>query len=157
MRHKKYRYSLGIKQAHRKLLLRNLIASLFRYERIITTLERAKLARKFAEPLITLAKRGYSMARYQKAFDELQNKSIIWKLFRDIAPRFLDRQGGYTRILKLGGSRWTSKNGQAKYAYNNLKNSAKRVVFELVVKTRQPKQTTGKVQKAKQKTATVKT
>lgn len=139
MRHKKYRYRLGVKQAHRKLMVRNLIRSLFRYERIITTLERAKLARMFAEPLITLAKKGYSMARYQRAFDKLQDKSIVWKLFRDIAPRFLDRQGGYTRIIKLGGSRWTSKNGEAKYAYNTLKNNAKRVIWELVVRTRQPK------------------
>ncbi len=157
MRHKRHRYSLGIKQAHRKLLIRNLVTSLFRYERIITTIERAKLARKFAEPLITLAKKGYSISRYQQVYDELQNKSIIWKLFRDIAPRFLDRQGGYTRILKLGGSRWTSKNGEAKYAYNNLKNGAKKVIFELVVKTRQPKQKTGKVQKAKQETSVAQT
>lgn len=152
MRHRAYRYSLGIKQAHRKLLLRNLITSLFRYERVITTLERAKLARKFAEPLITLAKKGYSQANYQRVFDRLQNKSIIWKLFKDIAPRFLDRDGGYTRILKLGGSRWTSKNGEAKYAWSNLKNSAKKVIWELVVRTRQPKQKVKKSAKPESKT-----
>ncbi len=137
MRHKRYRYTLSVKQSHRKLLLRNLIISLFRYERVITTLQRAKLARIFAEKLITLAKKGYTMARYQRAFAKLQNKSIVWKLFRDIAPRFLARDGGYTRILKLGGCRWTSKNGQSKYAYNTLKNNATRVIFELVEKRRQ--------------------
>jgi large subunit ribosomal protein L17 len=139
MRHKKYRITLSVKSSHRKLILRNVIRSLFRYERIITSLTIAKLARRFAERLITLAKKGYTMARYQRAFAFLQDKSIIWKLFRDIAPRYLLRNGGYTRILKLGGCRWTSKNGQSKYAYNRLKNNSERVIFELVERKREEK------------------
>ncbi|MFN7181167.1 MAG: 50S ribosomal protein L17 [Planctomycetota bacterium] len=149
MRHRCYRYKLSVKQSHRKLIIRNLIISLFRYERIITTLQRAKLAQRFAEKLITLAKKGYSMARYQRAFAKLQNKSIIWKLFRDIAPRFLAREGGYTRILKLGGSRWTSKNGESHFSYNTLKNNATRVILELVEKRRE-----GKKKSKEEKTAT---
>ena len=85
---------LGRESAHRKAMLRNLVTDLFREGRISTTDTRAKEARREAEKLITMAKRGY-------VYDE----SVVTKLFDDIAPRYESRQGGYTRILKLGPRR----------------------------------------------------
>ena len=95
---------LGRNSAHRKSMLRNLVTDLFREERISTTDTRAKEARREAEKLITLAKRGDLAARRQVlgyVFDE----DVASKLFDDIAPRYADRSGGYTRILKLGPRR----------------------------------------------------
>ena len=95
---------LGRNSAHRKAMLRNLVTDLFREERISTTDTRAKEARREAEKLITLAKRGDLAARRQvlgSVFDE----DVASKLFDDIAPRYADRSGGYTRILKLGPRR----------------------------------------------------
>ena len=87
--------------AHRKSMLRNLVTDLFREGRIQTTDCRAKEARREAEKLITLAKRGDLHARRQVlayVFDE----TVVTKLFEEIAPKYEDRNGGYTRILKLG-------------------------------------------------------
>ena len=78
--------------------------ALFRHERIETTHAKAKALRPFAEQLITLGKRGDLHARRQAAVD-IQDREILKKLFDDVAPRFKDRQGGYTRILKLGQRR----------------------------------------------------
>lgn len=92
---------LGRPSAHRKSMLRNLVTDLFRYGRIQTTQDRAKETRRIAEKMITLAKRGDLHARRQVlayVFDE----SVVTKLFEDIAPKYADRNGGYTRILKLG-------------------------------------------------------
>ena len=92
---------LGRPSAHRKSMLRNLVTDLFRYGRIQTTQDRAKETRRIAEKMITLAKRGDLHARRQ-ALAYLFDESVVTKLFEDIAPKYADRNGGYTRILKLG-------------------------------------------------------
>lgn len=92
---------LGRNSAHRKSMLRNLVTDLFREGRITTTLDRAKEAGSEAEKLITLAKRGDLHARRQVlayVFDE----DVVTKLFDEIAPEYAERNGGYTRVLKLG-------------------------------------------------------
>ena len=92
---------LGVKSAHRQSILRNLVTDLFRYGRIQTTDCRAKEARKEAEKMITLAKRGDLHARRQ-ALAYIKDEDVVTKLFDEIAPKYEERQGGYTRILKLG-------------------------------------------------------
>ena len=92
---------LGVDTAHRKSMLRNLVTDLFRYGRIQTTDCRAKETRKEAEKLITLAKRGDLHARRQ-AMAYIKDEDVVSKLFDEIAPKYAERQGGYTRILKLG-------------------------------------------------------
>ena len=87
--------------AHRKSMLRNLVTDLFREGRIQTTDCRAKEARREAEKLITLAKRGDLHARRQ-ALAYVFDETVVTKLFEEIAPKYEDRNGGYTRILKLG-------------------------------------------------------
>ena len=92
---------LGRNSAHRKSMLRNLVTDLFREGRITTTPDRAKEAGREAEKLITLAKRGDLHARRQVlayVFDE----DVVTKLFDEIAPEYAERNGGYTRVLKLG-------------------------------------------------------
>ena len=92
---------LGRNSAHRKSMLRNLVTDLFREGRITTTLDRAKEAGREAEKLVTLAKRGDLHARRQVlayVFDE----DVVTKLFDEIAPEYVERNGGYTRVLKLG-------------------------------------------------------
>ncbi|MCI7327710.1 MULTISPECIES: 50S ribosomal protein L17 [Hornefia] len=95
---------LGRNSAHRKAMLRNLVTDLFREERISTTDTRAKEARREAEKLITLAKRGDLHARRQ-VLSYIYDESVVTKLFEEIGPRYADRNGGYTRILKLGPRR----------------------------------------------------
>lgn len=92
---------LGRPSAHRKSMLRNLVTDLFRYGRIQTTQDRAKETRRIAEKMITLAERGDLHARRQ-ALAYLFDESVVTKLFEDIAPKYADRNGGYTRVLKLG-------------------------------------------------------
>lgn len=104
MRHRKLKYKLGTDPGHRKALLRNLVRSLVEYERIVTTQTRAKALRRVAERLITWAKRGDLHARRQ-VLRLIPQKGLVTKLFDEISPRFADRNGGYTRILKLGSRR----------------------------------------------------
>ena len=92
---------LGRTSAHRKAMLRNLVTDLFREGRITTTDTRAKEARRQAEKLITLAKRGDLHARRQ-VLAYVYDETVVAKLFDEIAPKYEDRQGGYTRIMKLG-------------------------------------------------------
>ena len=92
---------LGRTSAHRKAMLRNLVTDLLREGRITTTDTRAKEARRQAEKMITLAKRGDLHARRQ-ALAYVYDATEVTKLFDEIAPKYADRQGGYTRILKLG-------------------------------------------------------
>jgi large subunit ribosomal protein L17 len=99
MRHLKAGRKLGRNASHRLALMRNLTRALFDKERIITTVEKAKEARRFAEKLITLGKKNTLHAR-RLALTRLPDRPAIAKLFDDIAPRFADRQGGYTRIIK---------------------------------------------------------
>jgi large subunit ribosomal protein L17 len=101
MKHGVKTKKLGRTQAHRKALLRNLVRSLFVYERIRTTLPKAKVAQRLAERLITYSKLGTLAAR-RNAQSILTDKPITKKLFDDIGPRFKDRVGGSTRILRLG-------------------------------------------------------
>ena len=100
MRHRKAGTKLGRTTAHREMLLRNLLTSLFHYEKIVTTEAKAKEARKLADKIITLAKRGDLHARRQAA-EVVQDESVLKKLFDSIGGRYKDRNGGYTRLTKL--------------------------------------------------------
>ena len=92
---------LGRDTAHRKSMLRNLVTDFLREGRITTTENRAKEARRLAEKMITLGKRGDLHARRQ-ALEVIIDEDVVTKLFEEIAPRYEARNGGYTRILKLG-------------------------------------------------------
>ncbi len=112
MRHRVAGKKLNRSLGHRKALYRNLISELFRHEQIFTTRAKAQAVRGRAEKLITLAKRGLAAegenpakgvhARRLAAARLNNNKEMVIKLFDDIAPRYMNRPGGYTRILKLG-------------------------------------------------------
>ncbi|MDH4198030.1 MAG: 50S ribosomal protein L17 [Candidatus Aminicenantes bacterium] len=99
MRHQVKRRYLRRDSAHRRALLRNLVTSFLEKERMRTTLAKAKAARPVAEKLITLGKRGTLHARRQ-AFAYITRESVVKKLFDEIAPRFSQRPGGYTRIIR---------------------------------------------------------
>lgn len=101
MRHRKKGRHLSRTAAHRKMMLRNMASSLFLHERIETTVAKAKELRHYAEPLITKAKRGDLHARRQVA-RKIHDKEALAKLFDEIGPRFAERPGGYTRVVKLG-------------------------------------------------------
>ena len=101
MRHRKKGRQLSRTRSHRKATLRNLATSLFRHERIETTTAKAKELRPYAERLITLARRGDVHSR-RLAATKIQDREVLGKLFDDIAPRYMERPGGYTRVLKLG-------------------------------------------------------
>lgn len=101
MRHNKKFNHLGRKKAHRDALLANLTISLIMHKRIFTTLAKAKALRIYAEPLINRAKND-SMTNRRLVFSYLQNKEAVNELFREIANKIADRNGGYTRILKTG-------------------------------------------------------
>ena len=94
-------HSLGSNPSHQRQMLSNLALSLFEHERIKTTEAKAKLLRPYAERLITKAKKGTVHDRRQ-VLSVIEDRAIVHKLFADIGPRFGDRNGGYTRILKLG-------------------------------------------------------
>jgi large subunit ribosomal protein L17 len=102
MRHQRNRHKLSRDSAHRKALLMNLSKELIDHERIETTTAKAKAVKPQVERLITLAKRGDLHARRQALSALGQDKFMVYKLFDEIAPRYADRPGGYTRILKLG-------------------------------------------------------
>lgn len=121
MRHKVHGWKLGRDTKHRKALRRNLISDLFAHEQIITTEAKARMLRPAAEKVITIAKRGLAkdeaaavharrqasakLARFRRTEDEFgdyEDIDIVRKLFDDIAPRYVDRPGGYTRMVKLG-------------------------------------------------------
>ena len=102
MRHANKGNKLSRHTAHRSAMLRNLVTSLFEHGRVQTTRAKAKAARPVAEKLVTLAKRGDLHARRQALAALGQDKFVVYKLFEEVAPRYADRDGGYTRILKLG-------------------------------------------------------
>ena len=105
MRHGKARHKLSRDTAHRRSLLRNLCREVIEHERIKTSQAKAKAVKPELEKLITLAKRGDLHAR-RRALAELgQDKFIVHKLFDEVAPRYSERPGGYTRIVKLGPRR----------------------------------------------------
>jgi large subunit ribosomal protein L17 len=101
MRHRKDHRKLSRTASHRRAVLRNLVTALFQYERIETTVEKAKEARRLAERLITFAKRGDLAARRQVA-RFVTRPAVTAKLFATIAPWYAERQGGYTRIVRIG-------------------------------------------------------
>src|SRR6266566_1668255 len=104
MRHQKKTIKLGRTAEHRKALLANQVCSLIEHQRIKTTLAKAKAVRPLAERMVTLGKNGSIHAR-RSAFATLRQKNVVKKLFEDIAPRSAERNGGYTRIVKLGQRR----------------------------------------------------
>jgi large subunit ribosomal protein L17 len=101
MRHRRAGKKLGRDAAHRKALYSNLAGSLIEHGRIKTTEAKAKAVKPFAEQMITLGKRGDLHAR-RLALAELRSQDVVHQLFAEVAPRFADRPGGYTRIVKLG-------------------------------------------------------
>ena len=101
MRHNKNFNHLGRKKAHRDALLANMTISLIMHKRIYTTLAKAKALRMYAEPLINRAKEDNTPNR-RLVFSHLQNKYAVTELFREVAQKIADRNGGYTRIVKIG-------------------------------------------------------
>ena len=101
MCHRKSGRQLNRNSSHRKAMFRNMACSLIEHEVIRTTVPKAKELRRVAEPLITLAKSD-SVANRRLAFSRMRSKSAVGKLFSEIAPRYQERPGGYTRILKCG-------------------------------------------------------
>ena len=116
MRHNKNFNHLGRKKAHRDALLANMTISLIMHKRIYTTLAKAKALRMYAEPLINRAKEDNTPNR-RLVFSHLQNKYAVTELFREVAQKIADRNGGYTRIIKTG---------------NRLGDNAKTCFIELV-------------------------
>lgn len=117
MRHRKAGRKLGRTTEHRIATRRNMLAALFEHERIVTTVEKAKGFRSAAEKLITLSK-VKTLHNVRRAQAMLQNKDMVRKLFDEIGPRYKDRPGGYTRILRLPKRR--------------LGDNASQAIFELV-------------------------
>ena len=110
MRHRIKGYKLGRNTAQRKALFRNLIRELYIHGRITTTEAKAKAIRGDAEKLITKAKRGLAedgnrVHAQRQVVAYLNDKAVVHKLFEDLAPRYADRKGGYTRIVKIGKRR----------------------------------------------------
>jgi len=101
MRHGKSGKKLGRTSSHRKAMLRNMVTSLFKYEKIETTDSKAKELRKVADKMVTLGKRGDLHARRQ-ALSYVRDGEVVGKLFSDLSERFRERKGGYTRIVKTG-------------------------------------------------------
>lgn len=101
MRHRKRTAKLGRKSSHREAFIDNMITSLFKHERIKTTLDKAKEARRFAERMITIAKKNTLHAR-RLVNRRIKDEEALSKLFSVIAPRFAERNGGYTRIINIG-------------------------------------------------------
>lgn len=120
MRHMKRGRHLGRTSSHRRAMLRNMAISLFVHGRIITTPEKAKEARPFAEKLITLAKRGDLSAK-RRAIRLLHDPKIVTDLFNTLGPRYKERPGGYTRILHMEKRR--------------VGDGARQALFELVEET----------------------
>ena len=101
MRHRRAIYKLGRTASHRKALLANLAGALFERKHIQTTEIKAKAAKQFAEKLITLARKDTVHAR-RLAYQRLHHKKYVKALFEDVAPQYVERNGGYTRVIKLG-------------------------------------------------------
>ena len=104
MRHRRRTRRLGCKTAHRKAMLGNMVTSLLRHGRIVTTVPRAKEVRRVADKMVTLAKRSSLHARRQ-AFSVIRDRKVVSKLFDEWGQEFADRNGGYTRIVRIGPRR----------------------------------------------------
>ena len=125
MRHNVSGRKLNRTPAHRKMLYRNLVTALFKHERIQTTVPKAKEARSVAEKLITFAKRGDLHAR-RMAARKVNEPAVLQKLFEEIGPRYAERPGGYTRIMRMGPRKG---------------DNAEMAILELVDNTVRPKHT----------------
>lgn len=101
MRHRKAGRKLNRNASHRSAMMRNIVTSLLEHERIVTTVPKAKEARRVAEKMITLGKRGDLHARRQ-ALAYIRSRDIVAKLFDQLSSQYADRQGGYTRIIRTG-------------------------------------------------------
>ena len=101
MRHRKAGKRLGRTTSHREAMLRNMVTSLLEHERIVTTTPKAKEVRRLADRMITLAKRGDLHARRQ-AMAVIRRKNVVAKLFEELKNDYLNREGGYTRVIKTG-------------------------------------------------------
>jgi large subunit ribosomal protein L17 len=101
MRHRKANPKLGRTTAHRKAMIRNMVTSLLREERVVTTVPKAKEARRIAERVITVAKRG-GLHNIRQASRVVKDRDVLKRLFEVVAPRYATRPGGYTRLLKTG-------------------------------------------------------
>ncbi|QSH40133.1 50S ribosomal protein L17 [Lentisphaerota bacterium ZTH] len=101
MRHRLHTFKIGRTGAHRKAMLANMVSSLIEHGQIKTTITKAKEARRFAEKMVTLGKKG-DLHRRRLAISKLRNTDAVKKLFDEIAPQYAEREGGYTRIIKLG-------------------------------------------------------
>jgi len=101
MRHRKANPKLGRTTAHRKAMIRNMVTSLFREERVVTTVPKAKEARRIAERVITIA-RGGGLHNIRQASRVVKDRDVLKRLFEVLGPRYATRPGGYTRILKTG-------------------------------------------------------
>ncbi len=101
MRHRKRTAKLGMKSQHRRATLANMVCSLIKHSRITTTIAKAKVARRYADKMITLAKKGTIHHRRQ-AIAFLGQKDMVQKLFTDLGKQHSDRNGGYTRIIRVG-------------------------------------------------------
>lgn len=104
MRHGKHKYKLGVKGAHRVSLMKNLAIELIDHKKIKTTQTKCKALRPFVEKLVTLAKDD-SVANRRLAYSKLNNRRAVTQLFTDLGPKYKERAGGYTRILKLADGR----------------------------------------------------
>ncbi len=104
MRHRKAGRRLGRTTSHREAMVRNMVTSVFEHERIVTTTPKAKEGRKVVDKMITLAKRGDLHAKRQ-ALSFIRSSDVVAKLFDEISGQFLDRNGGYTRIIQTGQRR----------------------------------------------------
>ena len=122
MRHRQRGRHFNRKPAHRKAMRRNLACNLFLHGRIRTTPAKAKDCRSFVEKLITLAREN-TLANFRRAMSLLNDKFTVRRLFQEIGPRYRERRGGYTRILRLDASS------------NRLGDNAEQVIFELVTET----------------------
>jgi len=136
MRHQKKTIKLGRTAAHRKALLANQVCSLIAHQRVKTTLAKAKAVRPLAEKMVTFGKNGSIHAR-RMALSMLRQKDAVKKLFDEIAPRSADRNGGYTRIVKLG----QRKSDSASMAFIEWVDAAQ------VIEEKEPKEKPAKKQK----------
>jgi len=136
MRHQKKTIKLGRTAAHRKALLANQVCSLIAHQRVKTTLAKAKAVRPLAEKMVTFGKNGSLHAR-RMALSMLRQKDAVKKLFDEIAPRSADRNGGYTRIVKLG----QRKSDSASMAFIEWVDAAQ------VIEEKEPKEKPNKKQK----------
>lgn len=134
MRHGRKVKKLGRKWAHRKALVKNLLAALFTHERIRTTIAKAKETKRFADRLITFAKENTLAAR-RRVRRYITDEGLVRKLFNEIAPRLFDRSSGYTRIFRLG-----PRKGDA----------AEMAILELVARSTQKTKKEAKIKKPKE-------